>query len=394
MSDEWKDHWGTTRGEYVSPRTTLLVYNTRVDMGRELAEYYATVNNVDEDMLCGIDCEAEWYILELWRDGLEDLVCKIKTKILDYLYTNNLLGKVRSILTFKGFPLWWVRGVGTSLECRGAMDWELRTLCEDGDNNSSDYSTRRPNWYWYYCHGEGNGSLRPRRFTASWQYNNGCMFLVSRIDGYTAEHCRQLIDSAHAKLPAGGNAFIDEQGDGSSYDGFLDSLGTTLGELGLTVSKDTDKMRQSFGGASFYAGWYSHYKYSEIRPRFFVPGSVALEVHSASACSFDTDPFPNGSISDPEWPVQGQQPSYAAFYIARGVAATVGATTEPGLLNYTRFDIFGRMLQKGYTVAEAFFAATRDPWQIITEDHQDLGCGNMVLLGDPAYRPFPAKCLV
>lgn len=400
MGTDWKEHWGATRGEYVSPRTTLLLYNT-YDIGtnetnragKRLAEYYAELNNVDEEMLCGIDCGTGSWTLQLWMDGLENLASQIKAKVLEYLFANNLVGKVRSILTFKGFPLRWEIGDQDN-RFYGAMDWELRTLCEDG----SDYKMKRENRYWNYCQSQGSGasgSVRPRRFTATWQYNNECMFLVSRIDGYSEDHCRQLIESAHAKIPSGGKAFIDQhwhegiREKSNWYNYVLDSLGTTLEELGLTVTPDASNDRQKFGEASFYAGWYTlPYRYSTVGDRYFVPGAVAAEIQSASAQCFLHDPLPSPTIPDPQAGELGW-PCFAALYIARGVAATLGAVAEPELNNYTRLDIFGWMLQKGYTVAEAFFASTPKPSM-----YSRYPYGNMVLLGDPAYRPFPAKCLL
>ena len=71
------------------------------------------------------------------------------------------------------------------------------------------------------------------------------------------------------------------------------------------------------------------------------------------------------------------------------MATTLGTVAEPTLTYYTKLDIFALVLKAGYTVAEAFMASTPRP-----SGNERGKYGKMVLIGDPAYRPFPQKALI
>ncbi len=194
--------------------------------------------------------------------------------------------------------------------------------------------------------------------------------MVARIDAPTAAIARRMIDDAVAVEQTGltGRCYIDARGlEGTDlYARFdwdlLDLAEMVRSRTKIPVRVDTAEGVFPSGScedAALYCGWYSVEKYV---PAFrFRPGAVGFHVASfelSSLRSTDKDYWCAGLLKD-------------------GVAATLGATSEPYLTAFPRPSrFFGLLLTGRYTLVECFYLSKPfNSWQL-------------ALIGDPLYRPF------
>ncbi len=199
--------------------------------------------------------------------------------------------------------------------------------------------------------------------------------MVSRLDGPHVEVVKGLINKAVAAEEKGlqGTAYIDSRGlakSQKSYSpGYFDQSLRDLALLTkfrttLAVKEErTDELFQS--GAcpqtAIYCGWYSLQKYVDAFD--FVEGAVGYHIASLEAVDLRD---PNSS----QW---------CPAMLADGVTATLGAVAEPYLHSFPEPKEFFRELFSGYCLVEAYYRTKPfNSWQ-------------MVLIGDPLYRPFQIR---
>ncbi len=195
------------------------------------------------------------------------------------------------------------------------------------------------------------------------------VLMVSRLDGPTPEIARGLVDKALAAEKKGlqGTFYIDARGltgpsEYARYDQSLrDLAGWATSHTSLPVKLDDAQALFAPGtcpNAALYCGWYSLRNYVDAFT--FVEGAVAIHIASFEAASL-RDP------NSKEW---------CSAMLRRGVAATVGAVNEPYLTAFPLPLDFFRELFEGRCLAEAYYRTNPfNSWQ-------------MVLIGDPLYRPF------
>jgi len=113
--------------------------------------------------------------------------------------------------------------------------------------------------------------------------------------------------------------------------------------------------------AAIYCGWYSLKNY--IDAFSFPDGAIAYHIASFEAVN----------LRDP---ASGQ---WCPSVLADGAAVTIGAVAEPYLSAFPRPDKFlSRLLLNGSCIVEAYYRTKPfNSWQ-------------MVLIGDPLYKPFPS----
>jgi len=199
--------------------------------------------------------------------------------------------------------------------------------------------------------------------------------MTARIDGPTHNDALRIIKASLAAEAAGlkGVFYIDAGGPGNvppsvraRYDARfrqLHSLVSGRAKIKTVLDQDVKLFpKGSCPNAALYVGWYSLRKYV---PAFtWTPGAVGWHVASFEAMHL-RDP------KSPEWCVK---------MIQNGVAATVGAVTEPLLNHFPHPEEFFPLLLTGkYTVAECYWRTVpAASWQ-------------MTLIADPLYNPFKAN---
>jgi len=201
-------------------------------------------------------------------------------------------------------------------------------------------------------------------------YSNTLM--VSRLDGPSFEIAKGLVDKAITTEKTGliGIVYIDSQGkiddkNPYSYGHFDQSLrdlaALTRLRTGMTVKEErTEKLFEpnSCPQAAIYCGWYSLRKYVDAFD--FVDGAIGYHVSSWEAVDLRD---PNSS----QW---------CPAMLKDGITATLGAVAEPYLHSFPNPKEFFLELFNGRCLVEAYYYTNPfNSWQ-------------MVLIGDPMYRPF------
>lgn len=200
------------------------------------------------------------------------------------------------------------------------------------------------------------------------------LLLVCRLDAATPETVRRMIDDSLAAEKSGlwGFAYVDSRnitaGAMVMGDEWMRRVASDVTRQGIPCihenTPDLFPAAYPMRNAALYFGWYSEQmKGPFLNDSFrFVPGAVAVHLHSFSATSLRA-PLRN----------------WCAPLLERGAAATLGNVYEPYLHLTPNLDIFEQRLTSGFTFAEAAYASQRALSWMTT------------FIGDPLYRPFKAQ---
>jgi len=202
------------------------------------------------------------------------------------------------------------------------------------------------------------------------------VLMVSRIDAPTVAIARKMIDQAIATEGKGltGNIYVDARGmKGGSplsyghYDTNLQEFAKGMsGIKDMTVILENTEQRFSQPGqapdVSLYVGWYHLRNYEDAFT--FRPGSIGYHIASGEAVS----------IHNPK------EPGWCKNALERGITVTLGPVREPFLDAFPLpTEFFGLLYSGQYSLVEAYALSSRYlSWQ-------------MVLLGDPLYRPWKGR---
>lgn len=196
------------------------------------------------------------------------------------------------------------------------------------------------------------------------------MYLVTRLDGPTPVIAAGLVDKAmeaEEKLKREDGVGYYDFRNLACCDGYYQGDRTMINayelskkhgfESVLNDQRVTKKMFEDAPRALWAWGWYSGPFTNEAYQ--FVPGAVGAQLTSYTA----------GGIRVP------RAGAWVELWLKRGITATWGATTEPGVSGYAMGDNLLSRFWSGYNFAESAYMAS--PW---------LG-HTMVFLGDPLYAP-------
>jgi len=195
--------------------------------------------------------------------------------------------------------------------------------------------------------------------------------LVCRLDAQKAETVRRMIDDSLLAEKNGlrGLVYVDGRGitkGGLSLgDTWLNGVANDARKNGLPVIQDVgaDVFPSSYPmrHTALYFGWYTENIAGALaHPDFrFVPGAVAVHLHSFSASSLQ---------EAGRW--------WCGPLLEAGAAATIGNVYEPYLGLTANLDVFEQRLREGFTFAEASYMSQRFLSWMTT------------FIGDPLYRPF------
>jgi uncharacterized protein (TIGR03790 family) len=196
--------------------------------------------------------------------------------------------------------------------------------------------------------------------------------MVSRLDGPSFEIAKGLIDKAITAEKTGlrGIAYIDSRGIADDkkpysmghFDQFLRDLAVlTRYRTELAVKEEqTEKLFEpgACPQTAIYCGWYSLKKYVDAFD--FVDGAVGYHISSLEAVD----------LRDPN------STQWCPAMLKDGITATIGAVAEPYLHSFPQPKEFFLELFNGRCLVEAYYHTNPfNSWQL-------------VLIGDPMYRPF------
>jgi len=346
--------WGLT------PDQVLIVANELSPISRQIAEYYQRARRIPANHLVRIRTDPRE---EIERETFRREVAQ---PIADHLLRHRLLDQVLVIVLTKGVPL-KIRGTNGPRGTQASVDSELALLYREliRGVGSSEGPVRNP----YF------DPIAAAPFTRA----DHDIYLVTRLDGYTWDDIRGLIDRAiaparHGKVVLDLKAAIPASG-APPGDGWLREAAWRLNNSGLEVVLDlSPRVVSGQTDVIGYASWGSNDPAITTRsPGFrWLPGAIASWFVSTSARTFTAPPA--------GWTIgsgyAGSSQSLVGDLIAEGVTGTVGYVYEPYLEATARPQIFLPAYRAGFTLAESFYMSLPHlSWQA-------------VVVGDPLLAPF------
>ena len=344
--------------EGLTPDQVLIVANERSEISKQIAEYYQRARRIPALNLARIQTDPREEI------DRETFRREIALPIATHLLQHRLPDQILVIVLTKGVPL-KIRGTGGPRGTQASVDSELTLLYRELIQGPAPLEGPVRNPYF------------DPRVAEPFTRADHDIYLVTRLDGYTWEDIRGLVDRAMA--PARRGKFVLDQkapipasggppGDGwlRQSAGLLKDSDVVLDQSARVVTGETDVMG--------YAGWGSNDPANTARsPGFrWLPGAIASWFVSTSARTFTAPPE--------GWRVgsgyAGSSQSLVGDLIAEGVTGTVGYVYEPYLEATARPQIFLPAYRAGFTLAESFYMSLPSlSWQA-------------VVIGDPLVAPF------
>lgn len=310
-----------------------------------LARHYAERRSLPEGRVLEVDVPASE---EIPRRDYEE---RIENPVRAFLAGAGLTDSIDFIVLMRGIPLRIRQGALAVDASLGAMDLGIEPVLNRRGNLRSlanPYHGRREHFH-----------------RAEYGF-----YLVTRLDGYTFEDARALIDRSLAARPARGPFLLDlDPGrDQPGYREINTALrGAALFLRGLhrdVVLDESASFARSDRALAGYYSWGSNdasFDPAAYRSLRFLPGAIAETAVSTSGRTFR--------------PTEGGQ-SLTADLIAQGVTGAKAYVSEPLSVALCRADILFERYVSGYTLAESFYMAT------------PLLQWKDVVIGDPLCAPY------
>ena len=330
---------------YQDPAERVLVVINQASMeSTEVGSYYRAKRNVPRDNVLFIDVSRTEEITT------SEYTSAIETKVRDKI--KSLRNKIDFIVLTKGVPIRVKEGGYAVDALLAGMNLTFKPI----DKPEEDVIRRAINPYF-----QKSEAFDSAKFG---------FYLVTRLDGYTTEDAKRLVDNSLAAKPDKGPFFFDEA-DNRKNGGYL--------EMQETLSKAAEVLKgkgfesQVEATAAFvappqpvmgYASWGSNdgafnlEAYKQIK---FRPGALCETFVSTSGRTF--------------LPTTGGQ-SLIADLIANGVTGVKGYVSEPYTFALARPDILFDRYTSGRNLAESFYAAS------LVLKWKD------VVIGDPLCSPY------
>jgi len=338
----------------IQPSQVLVLVNNDTKISSEVAQMYQKLREIPAANILRLSLGTS---REISRDEFRT---RIAGPVRKFLESNPA---IRCILTTSGFPYVFQ----APSEEGAAVDNELATVLRA---EPKDRKRGQPNPL--FLHGINSYAITdPRRMK---------MVFVTRLDGPDLKTITRMAEDAIATEKSGlqGPVYGDAQGlDGvtgygegdASIRAAIDRLSGAGFESKLDLKQETwlqpkGGVGYQAAGAAFYVGWYKYRDFQDIFGRQgLARGAIAWHIASGEAANL-WDPNERG------WCVN---------LLRRGAAVTLGPVREPYVTAFPHGDIFLESLLTGATIAESYWLALPQvSW-------------NMVILGDPLYRPFALK---
>jgi uncharacterized protein (TIGR03790 family) len=343
-----------------------VVVNGRSALSVRIGAYYADARGIPPERVVRLDTVPRE---EIDRDTF---LREVEEPIAAHLRRHGLVDRLAALVLAKDVPL-KIRGTGGMRGTQAAVDSELTLLPRVLATGHVRVEGRLPNPYYRPAE---PGPFEPLLYP---------IYLVTRLDGYTWEDVRGLIDRGLA--PARDGAVVLDLKDAwvgtssSVGDRWLRQAAERLRDAGLQVRLDeTTAAVTGERDVLGYAGWGSNDPAITWRAPGFTwrPGALAAWFVSTSARTFVAPP-PGWTLG--RWPDAathhaGSPQSMIADLIAEGVTGAAGYVYEPYLDACARPDVFLPAYRAGYTLAESFYMALPHlSWQA-------------VVIGDPLAAPW------
>lgn len=323
-----------------TPDQVLVVVNKRSEASRQIGDYYMQKRGIPPANLCVINtAPVETITRPVYASEVEK-------PIGTFLVTRALTEKVLYIVLTSGVPL-RISGAGEQLKNDAAsVDSELTLLYQRLRGINVPLAGPLPNPFF----GRRNTPFQHPAFP---------MYLVTRLDGYTMDDIKALVDRGLAARNTG-KFVIDlkarETTDGNQW---LRTAALLLPENRVVID-DSSKVLSGIRDVIAYASWGSND--TDRKQRFlhftWLPGAIATEFVSTDARTFRKPPdsWEIGTWSDRKSWYEGAPQTLTADYIHEGATGASGQVYEPYLTGCPRPDFILPAYYTGRNLAESFYA--------------------------------------
>jgi len=351
------------------PASVLLIVNDatvpepgtgKMKASQYVANYYAQARRIPKSNIFHINyrmgcCSSYATLSDSWTISWKDFDERIRQPLKKFLEEKQLKDKIRYIVPTYGVPSHLTQPVAGL-----SVDTFLAALYSPQADRTLSQNP-------YYQHSPVSTPERFKDFDLPFP-----MYLVTRLDGPTAQIAASLVDKAMEAERGiekdSGIGYFDFRSVVGQYQSGDDSVKRAFEFCEQTGFRCTFNNQSQTGGMirdapdTLWAwGWYSGAVTRDVYR--FKPGAVAAQLTSYSASSIR---YPKGG-------------AYVELFLRRGVTATWGATGEPYLTGFANGDNLLNHLWNGYNFAESSYIANpRLGWM-------------MVFVGDPLYRPVFRK---
>jgi uncharacterized protein (TIGR03790 family) len=292
---------------------------------------------------------------------------EIETPLADGLRRANLQDQILYVVLTKGIPL-RVEGASGPEGTVASVDSELTLLYRRMTGREVPARGRLANPYFRGTADIASATPFTRR--------NYDIYLVTRLDAFTAEEAIALIDRG-LNPSRDGRFVLDQRGGILSNpigDRWLQEAHKRLLDLGhgdRVVLESTTSPARDLENVLGYHSWGSNDVENRVRRTTmrFVPGAVAALFVSTDARTFKEPPpewKPTGDWDDRSTWFSGSPQSLVGDLIREGVTGVAGHVSEPFLQSTIRPEVLFPAYVSGFNLAESFYMAMPDlSWQTV-----------------------------
>ena len=356
-----------------SPENILLILNESSPVSLDVGQYYAEKRGIPRDNILRLKAPAD--------DAIDRTVYErqIEGPIAGWLYRNFAQDRILYIVLTKGIPL-RISGTSGADGTVASVDSELTLLYRKMAGQAVPPAGRVENPYF-----KGNA---PNSLPGMFTHEAVDIYLVTRLDGYTFDDIRGLIDRGMAPSREGKIILDGKSSSQDKGETWLQAAAELLKSAGhgdRVLLDNSPKVLTGIDGVLGYYSWGSNDPANRLRRLNlrFVPGAVAAMFVSSDARTFAEPPadWTIGTWDNKASHFAGSPQSLAGDLIREGVTGVAGHVAEPFLEATIRPDILFPAYLSGFNLAESFYQAMPYvSWQT-------------VVVGDPLCAPFRTRFL-
>jgi uncharacterized protein (TIGR03790 family) len=350
-------------------RDVLLVVNARVPDGARIAEAYGAARDIPASHVLALDVPPGESIAR------SEFLARIQAPVAEWIHRQGAHDEIVHIVLFRGVPL------------KVAPDAASRVPLVSVDSSLSLL-------YRVLVGGPvGPGPIQNPYFSTApaaqgwpaFDRQTHDIYLVSRLDGFTADDAAQLAGRCTALPPGGRTVILDGVPPGAPPEhGWFPQAAERLRALadrGVTVELDQtpERVRARTAVIGFY-GWGASDPSQRARtlPLTLLPGAIGASLSASDARTLTEPPaaWLPGAWRQADRVFEGTADTLAGDMVRAGFTGWSGAVADPLVDGLVRPHILFPAYVSGRSLAEAYALATRHVgWR-------------MVVFGDPLCRPF------
>jgi uncharacterized protein (TIGR03790 family) len=355
-----------------SGENVLVIVNGASRASDEIGDYYARKRAIPSDQ-----------VLRLTLPSTEQIsravyAAQIERPIAKWLTTHAAQDRILYLVLTKDVPLRISGSTGPDGTI-ASVDSELTLIYRKTAGNAVAVAGSVDNPYF--------AGDRPVAEAKPFSHESQDMYLVARLDGYTVEDVKALIDRGSAPSTAG-RVLLDGRFELTQSPGnrWLVKANETLTKLpgwsDRVVLDITHKPLRDESDVLGYYSWGSNdrtlgTRHPNIR---FTPGALGGEFVSTDARTFQEPPA-TWQVNRTDMVYRGSHQSLIGDLIRDGISGVGGSVAEPYISATVRPDILFPAYVSGFNLVEAYYLAIpKLSWQTI-------------VVGDPLCAPFKTQTL-